>query len=188
MTAPLIQTDDADLAKWQAADQDTFLAMVCAEVRSFCGWHIAPSLEIVNRTCWFGDRGLVTLQSTHVTEVASVAVCGNTLTAGTDFTWQEPKGWLRLHPSAWAFPPPRQAPSAVVTYTHGYAETPQDVKAVIFEVLATALELPASNATEVVTTQYRFNLKPNIGISLSDDQKDRLGRYRLRSFGGRVRP
>lgn len=188
MTAPLIATDDTDLTQWRAADQDTFLAMVCAEVRAFCGWHIAPSLEVTNRVCWFGDKGLVTLKSTYVTDVASVVVEGQTLTAGSDYTWEEPKGWLRLHPTTWAFPPPRQEPSACVTFTHGYTDTPQDVKAVIFEVLATALELPASNATEVVTMQYRFNLKSSIGVSLSDDQKDRLGRYRLRSFGGRVRP
>jgi hypothetical protein len=184
----LVSNSDEDLADWQAGQQSVFLEMVCAEVRAFCGWHIAPSLEVVGKVCYFGDRGLVTLGSTYVTDISSVVVEGNTLTAGCDYSWQEPKGWLRLHPSSWAFPAPHREPKAIVSFTHGYVETPQDVKAVIFEVLATAMELPASNATEVVTTQYRFNLKPNVGITLSDDQKDRLGRYRLRSFGGRVRP
>ena len=54
--------------------------------------------------------------------------------------------------------------------------------------LATAMELPASNATEVMTMQYRFNLKNSVGVSLSEDQKNRLGQYKLRSFGGRVPP
>jgi hypothetical protein len=187
--APLVADADTDLAGWQAGDQATFLEMVCAEVRRFCGWHIAPTVSVVGKRCWLGQQGLVLLGSTFVTAVTDVSVEGQTLTEGCDYTWQEPKGWLRMHPrslpTVWGRAPD---PSACVSFTHGYEETPPDVKAVIFEVLATSMELPASNATLVETVQYRFNLKDSVGVALSPQQKERLGRYRLRSFGGLVRP
>jgi len=187
MTLPLVANTDTDLAKWQSGDQATVLEMVCAEVRKFCGWHIAPTVEVTGKRCWLGSGGLVMLGSTFVPAVLSVSVEGETLTVNRDYTWEEPKGWLRLHARnlPWA---PQHEPHACVSFNSGYAETPMDVKAVIFEVLATAMELPASNASEVMTEQYRFNLNPSIGVSLSDKQKERLGKYRLRSFGGLVRP
>ena len=58
-TAPLVANDDTDLAAWQSGTQETFLEMVCAEVRKFCGWHIAPSVCVTDKQCWLGQRGLV---------------------------------------------------------------------------------------------------------------------------------
>lgn len=190
--APLVSSDDSDLASWQAGDQDSFLAKVCESVRVFCGWHIAPSVSVSSRRYWVKEGGLVMLPSTHVTCVEQVAVGYETrhvLTPFQDYSWEEPKGWLRVHAHnlpggfySW------HEPHVFVSYTHGHAETPEDVRAVIYEVLATALELPASNASEVMTEHYRFNLKSTVGVSLSDDQKNRLGKYRVRRFGGLVRP
>lgn len=186
--APLVPSADTDLAKWQSGDQATYLEMVCAEVRKFCGWHIAPAVTVTNKVCWFGERGLVMLGSTHVSAINEVSVAGQVLDGRRDYTWQAPKGWLRIHPESLSGSFQRHDPHARIGFTHGYDEAPMDVKAVIFEVLATALELPASNANEIKTMQYEFHLNPNIGVSLSDIQKERLGSYRLRSFGGLVRP
>jgi hypothetical protein len=187
---PLVSDANPALPLWLAGDQATYLDMACAEVRKFCGWHIAPSIPVTDMVCFIGQKGLVMLRSRHVTEISQVTIVGQTLTADTDYTWQAPKGWLRLHieslnvPSEWPVPDP----SVSVSFMHGYDNCPSDVQAVIFEVMATAMELPASNATEVMTMQYRFNLKDSVGISLSKDQKDRLNDYRLISFGGLVRP
>lgn len=186
--APLVAEGDADLAAWQSGTPATYLKMACDEVRKFCGWHIAPSEPITGKVCWLGERGLVMLGATHVSAVSAVAVLGQTLTADTDYTWQAPKGWLRIHPQSLSGVWPNGDPNAVVSFTSGYDETPMNVKSVIFEVMATAMELPASNANQIKTMQYEFHLNPNIGISLSDIQKERLGPYRLRSFGGLVRP
>ena len=190
MTEPLVSNADQDLALWQAGDQATFLNMVCAEVRKYCGWHIAPSVLVSNKVFWFGERGLIMLGSTHVTDVGQVSIEGQVLTAGVDYLWQEPKGWLRLNPRSLAVPStqPWIEPSATVTFTHGYDETPLDVKAVIFEIVATAMELPASNATEFTTTQYAMKLNSDIGVMLSKDQKERLNGYKVNKFGGRVQP
>ena len=189
MTFPLVGPADPDIAAWQSGDQDTFLAMACAEVQKFCGWHIAPSYTFTDKQCWIGARGLTMLGSAYVTAVSSVTMSGQTLVSGTDYDWQEPKGWLRLHPqSVPAQPYNTTAPNVLVTFNSGYNECPPDVKAVIFEVMSTAMELPASNASEVMTMQYRFNLRPDMGVALSPQQKVRLGRYVVRNFGGLTRP
>lgn len=183
MTLPLVAEGDADLVGWQGGDQSTFLEMACAEVRRFCGWHIAPAENIAGKVARIGAGGLVMLGSTHVTTINSVTVGGQTLTAPVDYTWEQPKGWLRVH--AHSLPRPGLH-HACVSFVSGFAETPQPVKAVIFEMLATSMELPASNADDVETVQYKFKLKSSVGVALSDQQKERLGPYRLRSFGGRV--
>jgi len=205
MTAPLVSSNDGDWQLWQSGDPSTFLSMACAEVQKFCGWHVAPSVTFTDRRCWVMQGNLVMLQSTYVTAISSVVVGGGdtgfaaqTLVADTDYAWDPPKGWLRLYPTALNIPNSgiyspagtySQEPLyASITYDSGYPETPMDVKAVIFELVATATELPASNATEVMTEHYRYNLKPTVGISLSEDQKYRLGHYKIRKFGGLVRP
>jgi hypothetical protein len=179
--APLVASGDADLTAWLAGTQSFYLEAASAEVRKYCGWHIAPSIPETAKRCWFGANGLIMLGSTFVTSVDQVTVDGKVLQADCDYWWDSPKGWLRhKHWSHDHF--------ALVDFTHGYIDTPPDVKAVIFEVVATATELPASNATEVMTEQYRFNLKNTVGVSLSEDQKSRLGQYKIRKFGGSIRP
>lgn len=193
--APLVAPNDYDLLSWQAGDQNTFLSFACAQVRTFCGWHIAPTLSVTGETHFIGADGVTMLRSTYVTSIDAVVVgeSGNqsTLAAVSDYTWVSPKGWLRIHPQgsvpqttyAWL----KEMPVAL-SYTHGYDTTPLDVKAVIFELMSTAMELPASNATEVTTEHYRYALNKSIGMTLSQDQMMRLGPYRLRNFGGMVRP
>lgn len=177
--APLVASNDEDLANWQSGDQNTFLEMACAEVRRFCGWHVSPSVPVTDKRCWFGSEGLIMLPSTFVTSVDSVTVDGEVLVADCDYWWDEPKPWLRRRLNFW----PRDR-FAVIDFTHGFTDAPLDVKAVVAEVLATSMELPASNASEVETMQYKFKLNPAIGVSLSEDQKYRLRPYKITSFGG----
>lgn len=193
MTAPLIAADDADLDGWKAGDQATFLDMVCHEVRKYCGWHIAPSVSVTGKRCWFGADHKIMLGSRYVTSIQQVTVDDITLVADQDYFWDEPQGWIRRRPHFWP-----HNHWALVDFTHGYDEPPSDLKAIIFEVMATAMELPASNATTLQTMQYNITLNssPNgdggtavmAGVSLSRSQKERLGQYRLYKFGGLVRP
>lgn len=175
---PLVPDGDPDLTGWQSGTQETFLAMVTREVRKYCGWHISPSMSVVGQRCRFGSKDLVMLKSTFVTSVDEVTVDGDVQVEGCDYFWDSPHAWFERRAHSW----PRDH-FASVDYTHGYEDTPEDVKAVIFEVMATAMELPASNASEVMTMQYRFNLNPDIGVALSDTQRRRLGHYKITSFG-----
>ena len=139
MIAPLVTNSDYALSNWQGGDQSTFLEMAAAEVRKYCGWHIAPGVTETSRRLFVGEKGLVMLRSAFVTEITSVTVNYEnpvTLQPYVDYTWQEPRGWFRLHPQsvpwsalvggAW-----REDPHCFVTYNHGYTETPPDVKAVV---------------------------------------------------------
>jgi hypothetical protein len=176
--APLVADTDPDLASWQAGTQDFFLKAASYEVRKFCGWHIAPNVPETGKRCWFGSKGLIMLPSTHVTSVDQVTIDGNVMVADQDYFWDEPKPWITRKLQFW---PHDQF--ALINFSHGYDDCPPDAKAVIFEVMATAMELPASNAKRLQTMQYNFDLNPDIGVALSDKQKVRLGKYRILKFG-----
>jgi hypothetical protein len=177
--APLVADDDPDLAGWQSGDQSVYLRMVMAEIRKFCGWHIAPNVTETGKRCWLGARGLIMLPSTFVTSVDQVTIDGQVMVSDQDYFWDQPKPWIHRKVLSWP-----QDQFALITFEHGYDETPSDVKAVVFEVMATAMELPASNASRVQTMQYNFDLNPDIGVALSNTQKNRLGKYRIVKFGG----
>jgi hypothetical protein len=191
--ADLVGVTDSDLAGWLAGTQATYLEMACKEVRKYCGWHIAPAVPVTAKRCYVGSYGLVVLRSTYIGTISAITVGDTdpqTLTADTDYSWEQPQAWLRLHPQSVQIPctTPWTEPHVFVSYVSGYDECPADVKAVIFEVMATAMELPASNLDRVQTMQYSGQIVPDVGIALSGQQKDRLSSYRLRGFGGRLRP
>lgn len=178
MTVPLTDAYDDDYINWQSPDASTFMAMASAEVQKYCGWQISPSVTVTSQRLWFGGHDLIMLPSTYVTAVSSVVVDGTTQVADTDYFWDANDPFIRLAPMTWS-----SDRFALVTYTHGYTDTPLDVKTVIFELASTAMELPASNATQIQTMQYSFHLRREIGMELSEGQRQRLGRYRIPKFG-----
>lgn len=176
--APLVQT--ADLAgKYGAKDAEFYVAAATAEVRRYCGWHIAPSVDVVGGKYPCGERGLIMLLSLHVTGVDSVTVDGRQLDPG-EYSWEECGVVTRLRPS-W----PRD-PYALVDFTHGHAECPPDVASIVFEVATKAMALPAIPAGkfEAVGGPFRLSLADAVlGSALSPDHKDRLTNYRLQGIG-----
>jgi hypothetical protein len=179
VTQPLVDPSDAaDFANWAAGDKTVLISMANAEVQKYCGWHIAPSVTVTSARCWFGNRDLIMLPSAHVTAISSVTIDGTDQVADTDYYWDAPNAWIRRRPRTW----PHDM-FATISFTHGYATTPADVKAVVFELVSTAAELPASNATEFQTMQYNIKLRKEIGMELTEGQKHRLGRYHIPRFG-----
>jgi hypothetical protein len=176
--APLVADADPDLSGWQAGDQSTYLAMASRAVRKFAGWHISPNVPVTAKRCWFGSKGLIMLPSTYVTSVDQVTIDGNVMVADQDYFWDEPKAWIEQKRQFW---PHDQF--ALIDFEHGYTECPLDVKEVVFQLVATAMELPASNASRLQTMQYSFELNPDIGVTLSEIQRDRLSSYRIQKFG-----
>lgn len=172
--APLVQT--ADLAsKLEAGDADWYVDAATDVVRKYCGWHIAPSLEVIDGRYQCGERGLIMLNSLHVTAVDSVTVDGRQLDHG-EFDWDE-CGFITRRHTSW----PRD-PYALVSFTHGHPECPTDVQAVVFEVASKAMALPAvpAKAFEAAGGPFRLSLSGAVlGTSLSDDHKSRLDSYRL---------
>jgi hypothetical protein len=182
---PLI-TSSGRLVEWRESDEDFYLGAATWTVRQYCGWHIAPSKEETGARRWFrkpgywptaGD-GLIMLRSIYVTAVDQVTIDGKTLTADTDYFWDAPNAWIQLRPMTW----PRKD-FALIDFTHGYNACPPDMEVVIYEMVERAMELPASNATNFQTLQYGMQLNNAIGITLTDEQKTRISRYRLTNFG-----
>lgn len=106
----------------EGVDPDALDAAV-AEVRAFCGWHIAPSRT--DTVTVKGSGSVVILPSLYVTDVASVATAEATV---TDLMLWYPNGVIEARYSpywGWA------ALGATVTFTHGYDVCPADVRAAV---------------------------------------------------------
>lgn len=172
--APLVDFNDLD-SKFEAGDQEFFVTAAEAEVRRHCGWHIAPSVTVTNGRFPVGERGLVMLPSLHVTDVASVTVDGRVLDPD-EYDW-ETCGLITRRCPSW----PRD-PYARVSFTHGYAECPADVVAVVFELASSAIELPASPARDVTAGPFRLVLGGAVGLTLDKNQRDRLANYRIQGI------
>lgn len=164
-----------DLAKYEAGDPEFFVRAAEAEVRKYCGWHIAPSRATTGRFP-LGQQGLIILRSLFVTDVESVEVGGRILQYPDDYTWEECGVITRRNPS-W----PRPGDAATVTFAHGYPETPADVAAVVLEVASKASESPGVAATDIVAGPFR--VRRSVAAAFAQANKDQLANYRLRSFG-----
>ncbi|OBF77092.1 hypothetical protein [Mycolicibacterium fortuitum] len=168
--------DPADLeGKFEAGNPEFFVTAAEAEVRKFCGWHIAPSVTVTNGRYPAGERGLVMLPSLHVTDVASVAVDGHELDQH-DYDW-EPCGLITRRLPSWSCDP-----YVTVTWTHGYEVCPADIAAVVFELASSAIELPASPARDVTAGPFRLVLGGAVGLTLDKNQRDRLANYRIQGI------
>jgi hypothetical protein len=151
-----------------------------AEVRAYCGWHIAPQRE--DTLTLDGPGGpLLVLPSLHVVSVTSVAENGVELdpegyawsAAGvvrrtsSAATWNGSCGWTSDYRAV------------VITMTHGYAEMPLDVQAVIDRLTARSTDDP-SQYSQVGAVAYATGAD-GLPVSGSLTTLDRmvLDRYRL---------
>lgn len=178
MSVPSLVQPETFTSKFEAGDSTWFLTAAEAEVRKYCGWHIAPSVDVIAGKYRCGERGLIMLKSLHVTAIDSVTVDGREL-AADEFDWEE-CGFISRRCPSWP-----HDPYARVSFTHGHEECPADVAAVVFELASSAIALPAVPAAKVDITGGPFRLGltgASLGVSLSKDQKDRLATYRLQGI------
>lgn len=151
-----------------------------AEVRAYCGWHIAPQRE--DTLTLDGPGGpLLVLPSLHVVSVASVAENGTEVdpegyawsAAGvvrrtsSSLSWSSTGGWTDTYRGI------------VVTLTHGYADMPLDVQSVIDRLAARSVDDP-SQYSQVGSVAYATGADglPASG-SLTALDRAVLDRYRL---------
>lgn len=115
--------DDADAAR---AAQILDLVSEEARGRDGCGQQLdaATTTETLDGpgTC------VLLLAQIPVSAVASVVEDGTALTEGTHYEWST-AGVLRRVGQRW----PSKLRSVVVTYTHGYANVPRDIKLVVLQ-------------------------------------------------------
>ncbi|AMQ66951.1 MULTISPECIES: hypothetical protein [Mycolicibacterium] len=168
---------DTDLAKLEDGDDaEFFLTAAESAVRDYCGWHIAPSRTETNKRVQAGQRGLLILDTMHLTDVAKVEVDGRELDP-EDYEW-EACGVIHRRTPSWPVDP-----WVTVTFTHGYEECPPNVAMVVLELAALAKEMPTSPAKDVYAGPFRMSLSGQLGASMNLDQKSRLANYRVHRFG-----
>lgn len=169
----------AELADTLVSSVDDRLDQAEALVRSYCGWHIAPS-----RTATFTKRPVagwrrgtsrVVLPSLYVTAISSVLLDGVTQTIGEEYAWASPDvvvtdlgGW---------------SDSLAITFTHGYETAPAEVTAVVQAVAQRAVNNPGSlvrtQAGPFADTYSQTGFNQSIPLVLLDAEKDILRPYRL---------
>lgn len=159
----------ADLVLYQAGDAQTLIDEATANVRSYCGWHIAPS---VSETVTLNGNGgkVLLLPSMYVTAVTAVTQDGITV-ADTDYDFDSAGilfnvGWWGILPR-----------SIEVTMTHGYAAVP-DVAAVILARVSRAQASPGA-AVRVQAGPFSEQYESG-GAGFTGDEIATLNRYRLR--------
>jgi len=201
----LVPSDDPDLAKWKAGDEEWYLHVAGEAVRQYCGWHIAPSITETVEKIEIGSQGIIMLPSLYVTDVASVVVTtgdqNTTLTHETDYEWFQQGYVQRVGWHYWGdwgsayggyyygndpyYLPVYRGDICDVTFTHGYDECPDPVKQVIFELAGSAALMPVGGGVSRVHApgySLVFDGKSGAGgpgLSLTGDQECRLSDYKI---------
>lgn len=164
----------AELATTLTATEEDRLEQAEALVRSYCGWHIAPS-KSESLTLVGSGSAVLLLPSLFVTEVTSVVDDGTAVDA--DSFYCSPAGVLSKWSGVWG------TRLVVVDVVHGYATVPPEVSGVVQAVAQRAVDNPGSRPREQVGpfadtySQMGFNQAP--ALALLDAEKAALARYRL---------
>lgn len=167
----------AELADTLTATEDERLEQAEALVRSYCGWHIAPSRSAETATVRGSDSALLFLPSLYVTEVTSVTRDGTLLAVDTDYVWNS-AGILRvLGGGIWG------DVDVVVVFTHGHDFPPAEVTAVVQALAQRAISNPGSllrtQKGPFADTYSQTGSNQSLPIALLDAEKDVLNAYRL---------
>jgi hypothetical protein len=157
------------------------LDLATARIVSYVGHPIAPP---TTETITLDGTGtdLILLPGHPVTDIDSITVNGVALTYVADayeYVWSE-SGAVRLTgANSWG----RVAQSIEVTYTHGYATVPDDVKAVCLQMATRGWHNPAGLRSESLGGYSYSSAIPAtgipVGLNLTDDERDILDRYRF---------
>lgn len=146
-------------------------------VRTYCGWHIAPSRVNVTVTVRTSDAYTALLPTLHLTGVTSVTD-GTTVMDGDSYTFTA-AGVLRRS-TCWTGDP------ITVVFTHGYADPPPEVTAVVQSVAQRAVDNPRSlvsqQAGAFAVTYSQVGSSQSIPLSLLAAEKDVLDHYRIPSM------
>jgi len=165
----------ADLALYQSGDVQTLLDQATALVRSYCGWHVAPSITETVSVAGSGV-GSIALPSLWVTDVSAVVEDGTSLLS-TDFVW-DPAGIVGRLGVPWTTPDK----VVTVTFTHGHARA-EDFEAVVMAIAARAEASPDGVVRRQVglVSETYSQTSSNVagGVSLLPHEKDALRAYRL---------
>lgn len=170
-----------ELAGHLQEDVDTYTATLAlnrasAKIRKYAGdWSITQESGVVATLDGTGERSLW-LPSLLVTAVASVVEDGQTLTVVTGFDWTSYGKLIRVG-RCWTCKPR----SVVVTFTHGYATVPDDVKDICLSVAGRLYRNPAGLRSKTVgaVSWTTAGAATDGGGDLNEFERKDLTPYRL---------
>ena len=156
---------------------DAVLAGVGAAIRNACGWHVSPSLPVVERTQ--GPGRIIALRTMLMTGLTEVVENGEALPSGC-CEWTEGGLLRRCQFRQW----PCGLGSVVVRYTSGIpAECAPDLVTVAAQIAANALAAPAGvrseQAGDVSITYNQTGAGVSGGVRLLDSDLMMLAPYML---------
>lgn len=141
--------------------ESAWLATV-ADVRAFCGWHIAP--EVTETLTLDGSGGpILVLPTLRVVDLASITDDGSEV---TDPEWSA-SGMVRHY--CWT----RKFRGIEATLTHGFEEWPAELLAVMTELAGASASLAGVKTVGVGSHQVTFE------STMRPTQRDIIGRYQL---------
>lgn len=179
MSEPLIQPGDLVLT------DTSEIAYASAWIRAYCGWHIFPSQQDTITIDTFGGQ-LLLLPTLYMTALGEVVLTADASTVdSTTLSWSQ-SGALAYRPTLVenAFGVTASIPQPCwpiglrtiqVTFTHGYDEVPDAIKAVAVGV---AKRL-ATGFTNVTSEQAGLVLRSYGGPNFTPAEQAALNRYRI---------
>lgn len=164
---------------WEESDEraQAVLAAVSAAIRSYCGWHVSPSLACKCET--HGPGRVIGIPAMAVSFIESVVENGEVLASG-QYEWLGSgllrRAGFRQWPARWN--------SVQVSYTAGLdAAACQDLVAVVAQVASNALAaspgVSNERAGDVSITYNQTASGVTGGIALLQRDKDLLAPYAL---------
>lgn len=156
----------------EATEQDR-LEQAEALVRSFCGWHIAPSRTETLTVRARGGNTLL-LPSMYVTAITTVTMDDTSvLTVEDQYIWSA--AGVLTHGNCWGYG------VVEVALTHGYTDAPAEVTAVVQAVAQRAVSNPSGASSRSIGpfSESYGSLSSGTALSLFDSEKEVLRRYRI---------
>lgn len=174
MAAELVQSSELDA--YLSGDSDAALVAAEAAVRSYCGWHVAPSKAETVTVRGEGEPALL-VPSLHVTGVTEVRVDGKVV---DDVSWYAHGALYSQRGYG------RWCGRVEVDMTHGYeANSPagEVLRSTILAVAARAIASPSgvvrSQVGQISETYSQTGSNQAGGVVLLDNEKAALDPYLL---------
>jgi hypothetical protein len=157
-----------------------------AAVRSYCGWHIAPS-RTETLTLDGPGGNVLCLPSLHVTDVLSVTEDENLLDPALDYNWSEAgvlrRSWATGYWSGYSGSWWSCAMRGIrVELTHGYDEWPVELAGIIQAVADRISDNPTGLEQQTVgpfTEKYATSGTGGAGTAFAGADEAVLTRYKL---------
>lgn len=145
---------------------------IVAEIRAYCGWHIAPA---ITETITLDGTGadIVQLPTLCLNSITSVIECGVGLAEGS-YEWSR-DGTLRRR-----YPWTARYRGIVVEANHGHATVPANIASVVLDAVGSALAVGVGEDSDQPETMgpFAFGARSG-GVVFNAAQYRVLDRYRL---------